>query len=115
MISPTKDEFCKVMESVAPNIVYFQGERLPNDEVGSLVWEDAHDLPSLFGSSLPTTVRNSKHHVVVATLLLYVTSLCIIISHMLPVYPSYCCYIAPTRLIIFLSVKLDGRAFYYLF
>nr|XP_043617569.1 AT-rich interactive domain-containing protein 4 [Erigeron canadensis] len=56
LISPTKDEFRKVVDSVEPNIIYFQGERLPNDEVGSLVWEAAQDLPGLFGSSLPTTV-----------------------------------------------------------
>lgn len=56
LITPTKDEFRKVMDSVQPNIVYLQGERLPNDEVGSLVWEGAEDLPGLFGSSLPTTV-----------------------------------------------------------
>ncbi|XP_071710352.1 AT-rich interactive domain-containing protein 4 [Rutidosis leptorrhynchoides] len=53
LISPTRDEIHKVVDSVQPNIVYFQGERLPNDEVGSLVWED---IPGLFGSTLPTTV-----------------------------------------------------------
>lgn len=56
LISPTTDEFRKIVDSVQPNIVYLQGERLPNDEVGSLAWEGAQDLPGLFGSSLPTTV-----------------------------------------------------------
>lgn len=56
LVSPTRDEFRKAVDSVQPNIVYFQGERLPNDEVGSLAWEGAEDLPGLFGSSLPTTV-----------------------------------------------------------
>lgn len=56
--NPTTDEFRKVLDSVQPNIVYFQGERLPNDEVGSL-WEGAEDLPGLFGSYLPTTVRKT--------------------------------------------------------
>lgn len=54
--NPTIDEFRKVLDSVQPNIVYLQGERLPNDEVGSLAWEGADDLPGLFGSYLPTTV-----------------------------------------------------------
>ncbi|KAI3759807.1 hypothetical protein L6452_07877 [Arctium lappa] len=54
--SPTADEFRKVLDSVQPNIVYLQGERLPNDEVGSLSWEGAEDLPGLFGSALPTTI-----------------------------------------------------------
>ncbi|MFS7974657.1 putative chromatin regulator PHD family [Helianthus anomalus] len=56
LISPTTDEFRKAVDSVQPNIIFFQGERLINDEVGSLVWEGAQDLPGLFGSSLPTTV-----------------------------------------------------------
>ncbi|KAI3786229.1 hypothetical protein L1987_45364 [Smallanthus sonchifolius] len=56
LITPTADEFRKVIDSVQPNIVYLQGQRLINDEVGSLVWEGAQDLPGLFGSSLPTTV-----------------------------------------------------------
>ncbi|KAL4584467.1 hypothetical protein LXL04_009069 [Taraxacum kok-saghyz] len=53
--NPTTDEFRKVLDSVQPNIVYFKGEKLPNDEVGSL-WEGAEDLPGLFTSYLPTTV-----------------------------------------------------------
>ncbi|GKC91048.1 hypothetical protein Tco_1151697, partial [Tanacetum coccineum] len=55
LTSPTKDELRKAVESVQPNIVYFQGRRLPNDEVGSLAWEGGHDLAGLFGSHLPTT------------------------------------------------------------
>ncbi|XP_024971327.1 AT-rich interactive domain-containing protein 4 [Cynara cardunculus var. scolymus] len=54
--SPTIDEFRKVLDSVQPNIVYLQGERLPNDDVGSLAWEGAEDLTGVFGSSLPTTI-----------------------------------------------------------
>lgn len=56
LTSPTKDELRKALESVQPNIVYFQGQRLPSDEVGSLAWDGGHDLAGLFGSHLPTTV-----------------------------------------------------------
>ncbi|XP_076926792.1 AT-rich interactive domain-containing protein 4-like [Bidens hawaiensis] len=55
LISPTADDFRKAIDSLQPNIVYFQGQRLLNNQVGSLVW-DTHDLPALFGSSFPTTV-----------------------------------------------------------
>ncbi|XP_076925243.1 AT-rich interactive domain-containing protein 4-like [Bidens hawaiensis] len=56
LISPTADDFRKAIDSLQPNIVYLQGERLINDQVGSLLWEAAQDLPALFASTLPTTV-----------------------------------------------------------
>lgn len=61
LTSPSPDEFRRVFESVQPNFVYFQGEQLQNDEVGSLVWggvelSSAEDICGLFGSKLPTTV-----------------------------------------------------------
>ncbi|XP_051135750.1 AT-rich interactive domain-containing protein 4 [Andrographis paniculata] len=57
--NPTGDEFCKVLDSWQPNLVYLQGELL-NDEVGSLVWggldlSSAEVLSGLF-STMPTTV-----------------------------------------------------------
>ncbi|XP_028064254.1 AT-rich interactive domain-containing protein 4 [Camellia sinensis] len=59
--SPSIDEFHKILDSSQPNFVYLQGEQLPNDEVGSLVWggidvSTAEAVAGLFGSTLPTTV-----------------------------------------------------------
>lgn len=60
--NPSTDEFCKVVDSFQPNFVYLQGEHLPNDEVGSLVWGDvdlstSDAMSGLFNvSTLPTTV-----------------------------------------------------------
>lgn len=50
-----------MVDSCQPNFVYLQGEQLPHDEVGSLVWAGAHlstaeAVAGLFGSVLPTTV-----------------------------------------------------------
>lgn len=61
--NPSRDEFRTALDTLQPNIVFLQGEQLPNDEVGSLVWEGL-DLSSeeaisgLFGAKLPTTVTN---------------------------------------------------------
>ncbi|KAI3684122.1 hypothetical protein L6452_33341 [Arctium lappa] len=59
--NPSQNEFYKVLDLLQPNIVYLQGQRLPNNEVGSLVWEGAdlctaEDISGLFASYLPTTV-----------------------------------------------------------
>ncbi|KAK7275508.1 hypothetical protein RIF29_16627 [Crotalaria pallida] len=61
LCNPEKEQFCKVLESYQPNIVYFQGERLPNGEVGSLVWQGVElstpeAITELFGPTLPTAV-----------------------------------------------------------
>lgn len=61
LTSPSLDEFHRVFESFQPNFVYFQGEQLQNDEVGSLVWggvemSSAEDICGLFGTKFPTTV-----------------------------------------------------------
>ena len=58
---PSKEEFCKVLESYKPNLVYLQGEQLENDEVGPLSWGDVdlsnpEAVSELFGTTLPTTV-----------------------------------------------------------
>lgn len=74
LISPTADDFRKAIDSLQPNIVYLQGERLVNDQVGSLLWEAAQDLPALFASTLPTTVCLYHHK------LLYVMYLFLIFS-----------------------------------
>ncbi|GMQ07974.1 hypothetical protein CsSME_00051932 [Camellia sinensis var. sinensis] len=63
--SPSIDEFHKILDSSQPNFVYLQGEQLPNDEVGSLVWggidvSTAEAVAGLFGSTLPTTVCGSS-------------------------------------------------------
>ncbi|XP_057505146.1 AT-rich interactive domain-containing protein 4-like [Actinidia eriantha] len=59
--NPTIDDFRKVFDTFQPNFVYLQGEQLPNDEVGSLVWSGvdlftAEVVAGLFGTKLPTTV-----------------------------------------------------------
>ncbi|KAG8380212.1 hypothetical protein BUALT_Bualt07G0169900 [Buddleja alternifolia] len=59
--NPTTDEFRKVLDSWQPNLVYLQGEQLPNDEVGSLVLggfelSSPEDVSGLFSSAMPTTV-----------------------------------------------------------
>lgn len=61
MSNPSKDQFCRVLESYKPNIVYLQGEQLENDEVGSLVWGDVdlstvEAISGLFSYPLSTTV-----------------------------------------------------------
>ncbi|KAK7381917.1 hypothetical protein VNO80_00476 [Phaseolus coccineus] len=59
--NPDKEQFRKVLESYQPNFVYFQGEQLENDKVGSLVCQGlelstSEDIIELFGSTLPTAV-----------------------------------------------------------
>ncbi|KAM7480654.1 hypothetical protein LguiA_028867 [Lonicera macranthoides] len=59
--NPSTDEFRKVVTSFQPNLVYLQGEQLPNDEVGSLVWggvdlSTAEAISGLFSTTMPTTV-----------------------------------------------------------
>ncbi|KAE9615311.1 putative chromatin regulator PHD family [Lupinus albus] len=59
--NPEKEQFRKILESYQPNIVYLQGEQLPNGEVGSLVWQGVElstleAITELFGPTLPTTV-----------------------------------------------------------
>ncbi|GLT85655.1 hypothetical protein SLE2022_038390 [Rubroshorea leprosula] len=59
---PSPDEFRRVLESSAPNMVYLQGKQnADSEEIGSLVWRDTdlftpEALSELFGSTLPTTV-----------------------------------------------------------
>ncbi|PIN06713.1 hypothetical protein CDL12_20725 [Handroanthus impetiginosus] len=59
--NPTLDEFRRVLDSWKPNLVYLQGERLPNDEVGSVVWgglelSSPEAVSELFSSTMPTAV-----------------------------------------------------------
>ncbi|KAL6996195.1 AT-rich interactive domain-containing protein 4 [Sarracenia purpurea var. burkii] len=59
--NPSIEEFRKVLDSFQPNFVYLQGEQLPNNEVGSLVWaggdlSSAEVVAGLFVTVLPTTV-----------------------------------------------------------
>ncbi|XP_052180658.1 AT-rich interactive domain-containing protein 4-like isoform X2 [Diospyros lotus] len=61
LTNPSVEEFHKILNSFKPNFVYLQGEHLPNDEVGSLVWagvdlSTAESIDGLFGTTLPTTV-----------------------------------------------------------
>ncbi|KZV16990.1 AT-rich interactive domain-containing protein 4 [Dorcoceras hygrometricum] len=61
LTNPTIDEFRKVLDSWQPNFVHIQGEILPNDEVGSVVWRGlrlsaAEALSELFCSTMPAAV-----------------------------------------------------------
>lgn len=61
LINPTFDKFREAFKLAEPNIVYFQGERLENEEIGSLTWggvdaSDAETVSSLIGPALPTIV-----------------------------------------------------------
>ncbi|KAI5679503.1 hypothetical protein M9H77_00730 [Catharanthus roseus] len=59
--NPSADEFGKVLDSWQPNILYLQGEQLPDGRYGSLVWGGVNlstpeAICGLFSSVLPTTV-----------------------------------------------------------
>ncbi|KAE9595868.1 putative chromatin regulator PHD family [Lupinus albus] len=59
--NPEKEQFCKILESYQPNIVYLQGEQLANGKVGSLVWQGVElstpeAITELFDPTLPTAV-----------------------------------------------------------
>uniref|UniRef100_A0A2N9FUV4 ARID domain-containing protein n=1 Tax=Fagus sylvatica TaxID=28930 RepID=A0A2N9FUV4_FAGSY len=59
--NPSKDEFCKTLESYKPSIVYLQGEQLENDEVGPLVFggvdvSTPEAISEIFATTLPTAV-----------------------------------------------------------
>lgn len=59
--NPRIEELRKGIDSVRPNIVYFQGEDLRDDVVGSLKWAGANssivdDVVGLFDTTVPTTV-----------------------------------------------------------
>lgn len=61
LCDPEKEQFCKVLETYQPNIVYLQGKQLGNGTVGSLVWQGVElstpeDIEELFGPTLPTAV-----------------------------------------------------------
>jgi len=61
LCNPEKEQFRKVLESCKPNFVYFQGEQLLHEEIGSLVWQgvelsNPEDISELFDTTLPTAV-----------------------------------------------------------
>ncbi|XP_057535676.1 AT-rich interactive domain-containing protein 4-like [Amaranthus tricolor] len=59
--NPSLDEFGRTLESWKPNMVYLQGQLLPNDEIGSLVWDgvvisNVEVVAEVFSHVLPTMV-----------------------------------------------------------
>ncbi|KAK9726850.1 hypothetical protein RND81_05G241500 [Saponaria officinalis] len=61
LCSPSFNDFRRTLESLRPDVVYLQGEWLPNDEIGGLVWDgvdlsNVEALSDLFGHVLPSTV-----------------------------------------------------------
>lgn len=61
LVNPTFDKFREALKLAEPNILYFQGERHENEEIGSLIWgsvdmTDPQILSSLIGPALPTIV-----------------------------------------------------------
>ncbi|CAH9088676.1 unnamed protein product [Cuscuta europaea] len=58
---PSREEFLTSLDEVQPNMVFLQGEQLPNDDVGLLVWRgltlsSVEAICGIFGPKLPTTV-----------------------------------------------------------
>lgn len=87
LINPSADEFRKLIDSVQPNIVYFQGQQLPNHQVGSLLWEQHHHLPTLFdSSSLPTTVCSFFTTLHITNSIAYFFYLCIYVCMYLGIF-----------------------------
>lgn len=64
LVNPSVDSFREAQKSLKPNILYFQGSQLENDEeIGTLVWGDLDvSKPDMFSAlvdpPLPTTVSN---------------------------------------------------------
>lgn len=64
LTNPSTDEFQRVLHSLEPSIVYFQGEQIEDsEEIGPLRWGDIdlstpESLCGLFGSTLPPTVSD---------------------------------------------------------
>lgn len=62
LVNPTVDAFNEAQKLFQPNILYFQGEQLENEErIGSLVWgavdvSDSEMLSALIKPPLPTIV-----------------------------------------------------------
>ncbi|OWM66853.1 hypothetical protein CDL15_Pgr002648 [Punica granatum] len=61
LTSPSKDEFCRALESYKPSFVYFRGEYLEDNEVGSLVlggvdYNYPEAISELFPTALPVGV-----------------------------------------------------------
>ncbi|XP_011039906.1 PREDICTED: AT-rich interactive domain-containing protein 4 isoform X2 [Populus euphratica] len=62
LTNPSTDEFQRVLHSLEPSIVYFQGEQIEDsEEIGPLRWGDVdlstpESLCGLFSSTLPPTV-----------------------------------------------------------
>ncbi|THU53182.1 hypothetical protein C4D60_Mb10t11690 [Musa balbisiana] len=62
LVNPTMDSFRNAQKSLEPNILYFQGEQLENEEeIGTLVWGDndvseAETFSSLMAPPSPTIV-----------------------------------------------------------
>ena len=60
--NPSLDELWRTLESWKPNVVYLQGLVLPNDEIGSLVWDggdlsnNAEVIAEVFSHVLPAMV-----------------------------------------------------------
>ncbi|KAH9626666.1 hypothetical protein KSS87_014581 [Heliosperma pusillum] len=59
--NPSLDEFHRTLESFRPNVVYFQGALLLNDEIGGLVWDavdvsNVEAISDLFTHYLPSLV-----------------------------------------------------------
>ncbi|CAO2824656.1 unnamed protein product [Amaranthus hypochondriacus] len=60
--NPSLDELWRTLESWKPNMVYLQGQVLPNDEIGSLVWDggdlsnNAEVIAEVFSHVLPSMV-----------------------------------------------------------
>lgn len=79
--NPTPDEFRKALDTWQPNLVYLQGQRFTNEEVGSIVWggvelSSPEAVSGLFSSTMPKTVKYCSLHQIVILFLQCPKALC---------------------------------------
>lgn len=71
LTNPSTDEFQRVLHSLEPSIVYFQGEQIEDsEEIGPLRWGDIdlstpESLCGLFDSTLPPTVSDGPRDIII--------------------------------------------------
>ena len=110
--NPSTDEFRQVLQSLEPNIVYFQGEQIEDrEEIGSLRWADAdlstpESLCGLFGSTLPPTVSDGQQDIIFLVLLHNVSDMNSTVDFSIPV--RYNCAACNINHNIFLNLPSNG-------
>lgn len=79
LFNPTPDSFRDAQKSLEPNILFFQGQQLENEEeIGNLVWEDLDvSEPEMFASLIapPPTIVSSSYSIRTYAHLIYTFNL----------------------------------------